>query len=54
MDKQELLILLETLQQYDVTSVFNGEFTELSAVPEEDGQFVKVEDIKKLINIIKK
>ena len=41
------------LQRFDIDPQWNGEFTELEERPEEDGQFVRWKDIRKLITDIR-
>ena len=41
------------LQRFDIDSQWNGEFTELEERPESDGQFVRWEDVRKLITEIR-
>lgn len=44
---------LQSLNRFDLDTIFNGEFTELEERKELDGTFVKWDDIEKLINGLK-
>ena len=58
MKKEQLLLSdvinqLLKLQRLDIDPQYNGEYTELEERHEEDGKYVKSEDIQELINKIR-
>ena len=48
---QELIKNLEKLERFDIDPIYNGEFTELNERIEEDGKYVKWEDVEKFLKL---
>lgn len=48
-NKSDILTLLKALKRYDIDTVDNGEFIEQIEREEEDGKYVKADDIENLI-----
>ena len=46
---RDLITLLKSIKRFDINPIDNGEFIELEEVEEEDGQFVRWEDIEKIL-----
>lgn len=48
---QKLIEYLTQLPRFDIDPIYNGEFTELNERLEEDGKYVKWDDIEKFLKL---